>query len=158
MKGKSIWLAVALLGLILPGPATDSWAAETEEIGMMHFESAALDGSLLASGKVVLNREIVRTEMRLAVVHLDNGQVLRFEANSSARFEEVSFDEIEVTVFSGRVTKWGVKGRRLTAGAGSRFTLGRTLQDPMAAERALLRVAPTPSGDDDESSDHRMGR
>lgn len=158
MKGKSIWLAVALVGLILLGPATDSWAAEAEEIGMLHFESAALDGALLASGKIVLNGELVRTEMRLAVVHLDNGQVLRFEANSSARFEEVSFDEIEVTVFSGRVTKWGVNGRLLTAGAGSRFTIGRTLQDPMAAERALLRVAPTSSGDDDESSDHRMGR
>jgi len=157
MKRKSIWLAVALVGLILLGPAADSWAAEAEDIGIMHFESPALDGALLASGQVVLNRELVRTEIRLAVVHLNNGQVLRFEANSSARFEALSFDEIEVTVFSGRVTKWGINGRPLTAGAGSRFAVGRTLQDPMAAERALLRLSAT-SGDDDESPDHRLGR
>jgi hypothetical protein len=148
MKRTSIWLAV-VGALILLVPAADTQAAKPdEEIGMVHFASAELDGELLASGDVVLDRELVRTESMLAMVHLKNGQVLKFDANSAAKFKAASFGEIEVTVFSGRVTKWSASGRPMTAGAGSKFTLGRSLQDPLAAERALLGLKPASSLED----------
>jgi len=141
MKRKSIWLAVALGGLILLGAAADSWAAESVEIGMVHFESAELSGTIRASGEVVLDRGLVRTEMGQAIVHLENGQVLKLEGNSAARFEASSFGEVQVTVLSGRLIKWSARGRPLTAGAGSRFTIGPSAQDPMAAERALMGLS-----------------
>jgi hypothetical protein len=138
MKRKTLWLAVALGGLILFGAAADSRAAEPVEIGMVHFESAELGGAILASGDVVLDRGLVRTESTQAVVHLGNGQVLKLETNSAARFEALSFDEIKVTVYSGRVVKFGANGTALTAGSGSNFTLGPSSQDSISVEQALM--------------------
>lgn len=141
MKRNSIWWVVALGSLILLGTAADTRAAETPEIGMVHFACAGLGGKILTSGDVVLDRGLVRTELEQAILHLSNGQVLKLEGNSAARFEAGSFDEIHVTVLSGRLIKWSAKGKPLTAGAGSRFTIGRSNQDPLVAERALLGVA-----------------
>jgi hypothetical protein len=140
MKRKSIWLAVALGGLILFGAAADSRAAKPAEIGMVHFESAELGGAILATGDVLLDRGLVRTETTQAMVHLGNGQVLKLEANSAARFEALSFDEIKVTVFSGRVIKWSSRGKALTAGSGSSFTIGPSSQDSISVEQALMDV------------------
>jgi hypothetical protein len=139
MKRNLFWLVVALGGLALLAPTADSRAAELEEVGKVHFESDALGGELLARGEVLLDHGLVRTESTRAMVHLDNGQVLKFEPNSAARFEALSFDQIQVTVFSGRVVKWSARGRALSAGAGSRFTIGPSLQDPLDAERELLK-------------------
>jgi hypothetical protein len=140
MKGKSIWLALLLGGVLLSLAWVDARAEAPEEIGKLYRGTSDLAGSLRAAFEVVMDGEIVRTESDLAIVHLDNGQVLKLEPNSAARFVTQSFDEIDVTVFSGRVIKWSRKGRPSTAGAGSKFTLGRSLQDPLAAEEALLRV------------------
>ena len=152
MNRKSIWLAVALGGLVLFGATADSRAAEAVEIGMVHFGSVELGGAILSSGEVVLDQGLVRTELGQAIVHLDNGQVLKLEGNSAAHFEAAAFGEINVTVLSGRVIKWSAKGRPLSAGAGSRFTIGRSAQDPMVAERALLGVAPLTGADPQSSS------
>ena len=141
MKRKSIWLAVALGGLILLGAAADSRAAESAELGMVHVESAELGGVILASGDVLLDRGLVRTETTQAIVRLVNGQVLKLEANSAARFEALAFGELKVTVYSGRVIKWSAGGKALTAGAGSNFTIGPSSQDAIATEEALLGVA-----------------
>lgn len=148
MKSKSIRFAIALAGLFLLIPHVVSTAAEPAEIGVVRFERADAERTLQSSGESVTSGDVVRTEMVLAMVHLDNGQVFKLDPNSAARFESLPFGEVQVTVFSGRLTKWSAKGKPLTAGAGSRFVAGPSSADPMALEQALLQ--PT--------APHKLGR
>jgi hypothetical protein len=139
MTRNSVGRTVALGCLLLLAAVAGSWADAPQEIGKVHRESEPDGGQIRADGRMLLDGELVRTELTQAIVHLRNGEVLKIEPNSAARFEAASFDKISVRVFSGRVIKWSVKGKPLVAGAGSRFTVGRSMQDPLVVERELLR-------------------
>jgi hypothetical protein len=139
MKARSIRFVIVLAGLLLLMPHVVTAGDDPVELGVVHFERADVERTLQSSGEAVTSGGVVRTEMVLAVVHLDNGQVFKLDPNSAARFESLPFGEVQVTVFSGRLTKWSASGKPLTAGAGSRFVAGPSSADPMALEQALLQ-------------------
>ncbi len=143
MKALSVVLVLAVLG----APAVLARPAGPTELGRIFFENPEIVGALEPSGKVVENHGLVKTHSVPAVVHLDNGQVLRFDANSSALLRGNARGEVEVRVLSGRVTKWSDRGRVLTAGQRSFFVLSPSFSDRMDAEANLMEAGRAPDRD-----------
>lgn len=140
------------LALLAPGPARGAGGAE---LGLSYAELSGSAGQLDSRAEVVADHGVVATHSERAIVHLDNGQVLRLDVNSSAQFEALSGgEEVKVTVLSGRVGKWNSRGgRMLIGGAGSWFVVERSLEDPLLVEALLLREGSDSKG---ENERHRV--
>jgi hypothetical protein len=118
--------------------------APAGELGRVHFQLPGVD-LLDSRAEPVESGSVIRTADEAAAVHLDNGQVLRLDANTAARLDEVGPDDVKVTVLSGRVLKWATTGGALQAGAGSWFVLGPSQASPLVVEALLMAEPATPA-------------
>ncbi len=127
-----------LLAGVLAALAAAAGVDEPAAIGRAYFE---LDGApgILGAAQPVEDGAIVRA-LSAAIVHLDNGEVLRLAANSAAIFRAESDGRVAVTVLSGKLSK-SHDGEILHAGAGAAFTLEPSFVDPLEAESRLLEVS-----------------
>lgn len=140
MTTKRVFFSILLAGLVAVAPA---FAEMSGEIGRAFFENPQLEGTLEPAAHVVENDRVFKTISVGAIVHLANGQVLKFAENSSAKFSsDPDGDDVTVTVLSGQVSKWSSKsGETLFAGRGSVFVLGPSFDDPLDVEGRLLAAA-----------------
>ena len=125
-------LCVGLLSPAVAGPPS--------RLGRVFHEVPGVPGTLEASGTDVASGDVVRSASRPALLRLDNGQVLKLSANSSALIEASASDDVMVTVLSGRVLAVGRSGRLHVAGKGSNFRRSPTLADGRDAERLLMQL------------------
>jgi hypothetical protein len=133
------WIPALLLGLLVAGLATAT-SPQATRLGMVYDEDPQLPGTLDSVGRQLAGGDLLKTLDRGALVRLDNGRVLKFSPNTSARVERGVDDDVTITVLSGRVGMVDEAGRTLLAGPRSVFTLSPTLEDADAAERSLLAV------------------
>lgn len=141
MRGRRrIRLPLLILSAIL-GSALAAGAAgvERKEIGKAFFEQGDVPGLLDPLARSIESGEIFRAVSWPAILHFDNGEVLKFAANTSAIFEGAADGTVKVTVLSGQVSKLGEGERVLWAGSGSVFTLEPSWRDPLEVEQILLR-------------------
>jgi hypothetical protein len=129
--------AIALVTTAIGAAAT---AGTPPELGRLFDEIAAGGGVLENSSRPVASGAITRTVSVGGVVHLDNGEVLRFGANSAARFDAADDGRVKVFVLSGRLSMVDQAGRVLWAGAGSKFTVAPARRDVMQVESTLLSI------------------
>ena len=129
--------AIALVTTAVGGAAA---AGTPPELGRLFDEIDGGGGGLEISSRPVASGAITRTVSVGGVVHLDNGEVLRFAANSAARFDAADDGRVKVFVLSGRLSMLDEAGRVLWAGAGSKFTVAPAQRGRMEAESTLLRV------------------
>ena len=118
----------------------------------MLLVDSELEGELMPSGTFVQNGGVAKTFSVGAIVHLRNGQVLKFEENSSAVLSGDPTGEITISVLSGQISKWSTRGRTLSAGRGSVFVLGPSYEDPLEAESKLLAVGRNDGARPDDQS------
>jgi len=133
------WIPALLLGLLVAGLATAT-SPHATRLGMVYDEDPQLPGTLDSVGRELAGGDLLKTLDRGALVRLDNGHVLKFSPNTSARVERGLDDDVTITVLSGRVGMVGGTGRTMLAGSRSVFTLSPTLEDAEAAERILLTL------------------
>ncbi len=135
-----VGMAAALLcaGLLL-----HAVAGPPSRLGRVFHEAPGARGELEPSGTDVASGDVVRSVSRPALLRLDNGNVLKLSANSSALIEGIASDGVKLTVLSGRVLAVGRSGRLQVAGKGSTFRRSPTLADARAAERLLLQLEPS---------------
>jgi hypothetical protein len=134
-------LLAGLLGVASAGPV---------RLGLLYTEHTP--GKPATSGSPVLSGGLVQASSHGVLLRLDNGHVLRLQANTAALFDGGTDGRVAVTVLSGRVAAVDGGGDLLLAGHNSRFTLGPTDLDGAIAERRLLaldleRVRRPESGD-----------
>lgn len=90
------FLLLAFLSLIV-GLAS----AGVASIGQIASAGALIDGVLAPSGSTLLNPSLVATFEQPAVVHLQNGQMVKLARNSEAVFETTGDGAIQVQVIKG---------------------------------------------------------
>lgn len=137
---SSPWMRRMLATLPALLLATGALAADVVPIGQAYRELPESPGTPDVRAEVVAAGEIFRAVPDAALLHLDNGTVLRFDANSAARLTALDEDTVEVTVLSGRVVLLDERERTLSAGSGSVFKVGPSLADPLEQEQRLLGV------------------
>jgi len=133
------WIPTLLLGLLVAGLATAT-SPQATRLGMVYDEDPELPGTLQGVGRQLASGDLLKALDRGALVRLDNGRVLKFSPNTSARIERGLDDDVTITVLSGRVGMVGETGRTMLAGPRSVFTLSPTLEDAETAERILLTL------------------
>jgi len=143
--------SLILLAMLATSPLL---AGEAAEIGMLRLELENAPGQLDSSGQIVTQGMLTRTLSRAGIVTLDNGQVLRFNANSAAILEALASGEIAVRVLSGQISAMGPKGRVVWGGAGSTFSLEARAGDTLEIEAILFGSG----GDDPVMSNARRSR
>ena len=143
------WIA-SVAGACLVAGLLSVASAEPARLGVLYAEDAS--GRPATKGSPVLPGGLVQASSQGALLRLDNGHVLRLQANTAALFDGGTDGLVAVTVLSGRVAAVDGGGDLLLAGQNSRFTLGPTDLDGAIAERRLLaldleRVRRPESGD-----------
>ena len=135
--GGVCFSAMLVLLAALPGPAFSSGGESPIRLGTIVYEDHPGSGADDASVRPVEDGDLVKCLSRSAVVRLAGGQVLKFDANTSAVLDGDPSGRVDVRVLSGRVSMIGAGDRWLTAGAGSFFTVRPTDVDPATAETLL---------------------
>ena len=129
---RTLLFVAVLLAALLPA------AADREVIGeALGFETVG-EGDLVFVQRTLIGEGVFNTLDLAAVVRLDNGRAVRFDANSAARFRVLGEDRVEVLVLSGRVTLAGLGDKTATAGAGSRLVLESGQDDPEVVARLVV--------------------
>jgi hypothetical protein len=126
---RSLLFLVALLAALLPA------AADRAPIGEALGVETVGEGELVFVQRTLVGEGVFNTLDLAAVVYLDNGRAMRFDANTAAKLRALEGDRVEVLVLSGRVTLLGLGSRPATAGAGSKLVLDRGNDDPEAVAR-----------------------
>lgn len=73
-------------------------------LGQVVASSVYVDGLSMPSGTTVLNKTVVNTIDNPATIHLNNGQILKINRNSSAYLEGANEGQVRVAVRSGTVS------------------------------------------------------
>ncbi len=146
MRRPRLLILSAILGVAL---ASGAALAERREIGKAFFEYGDAPGVLDPAASGIESGEIFRAVSSAAILHFDNGEVLRFAANTAAIFEGDADGTVHVRVLSGQVSKLGEGQRVLSAGSGSVFTLEPSWRDALEVEQILLRLDDGSSGERD---------
>jgi hypothetical protein len=137
------WTLGLLLLAALPGPAAAALRGEVPaEIGVLLPTDPELPGAAVEPGEVLRSPALVQAFSTPAIVRLDNGRVLKLDANTSAILTARSGDRIELKVLSGGVAIAESAERILWGGAPSVFVLDASADDPLAAESVLLGPSP----------------
>jgi len=73
-------------------------------LGQVVASTVYVDGLSMPSGTTVLNKTVVNTIDNPATIHLNNGQILKINRNSSAYLEGADAGQVTVAVRSGTVS------------------------------------------------------
>jgi hypothetical protein len=125
--GASLALGLALVAVADGTGGLGQVVYRQGEAGRFHESTSVIEN----------NPALIKTLSRLAIVHLDNGNVLRMEENSAAIFEGYPSGEIRVQVLSGKLSMIGNRGKVRTAGSGSVFSLRPVSVDAESVETLL---------------------
>lgn len=120
--------------------ATGALAAERDTIGEAFREFAEAKGTVDVRGETIDDGAIFLSVSTAAIVHLENGRVVRLQPNSAVRFDAVAQGEVQVTVLAGQLATIDERARVLRAGAGSVFRLAASLAPWLDVERALVEA------------------
>ena len=98
---RSAALATALIGFLAGSSAA---LAAATVLGQISSDNVLVDGVRVPSGTTLLTDSLLKTRTTPAVVHLDNGGLLRVESNSSAHFAGSTAGDVGVDVRSGTIS------------------------------------------------------
>ena len=144
MDMRSFWKVIG--AMLVLGLAQVALAGEAGRLGYVVYRQAGAGRIHESMATLENDRAMIKTLDRTAIVHLDNGNVLRLAENSAVIFEGLPSGGVEVSVLSGKLTMLGSRGKLRTAGSGSFFLLGPVALDTESAVSTLDDAARPSTG------------
>ena len=92
------------------------WGADPVPVlGQVISDSVQMDGMSVPSGTTILNNSVLETTQDPAFIHLGKDRVIELHRNSSASFEKISSEAVQVNVLSGTLSYRSAVGALVTS-------------------------------------------